>query len=317
MSLVIIGIVTLILILIAYFIFIHTAQKEYDKRRELKGHQPKLYKYSGEFTYDKKPLYSKTNIDNIILSLVFPAYNEENRLIPALEKSLNYFNSLNLKYEIIITNDGSKDKTFEVVQNQIQKYKNIKNSPDIILASYPLNGGKGYAVRTGMQFVRGKYILMLDSDGATDVRDFQLLFDKIKDEDKALAIGSRKIISEKAERVWYRNIMGVVNNIFVRYLIGIKDIKDTQCGFKLFTRKAAQIIFKNLHLVRWAFDVEMLYIAQHSDIKVMEIPVNWKEIPGSKLRIVSATISFFRDYFAMITYYNLGYWKIEKDFDKN
>jgi len=98
----------------------------------------------------------------------------------------------------------------------------------------------------------------------------------------------------------------------VRKLIGLNDIKDTQCGFKLFDRKAAKNIFNNLHLARWAFDIEMLYIAKQLDITVAEVPVRWREIEGSKLSIVPATISFFRDYFAIITYYNTGIWKIKE-----
>ena len=102
----------------------------------------------------------------------------------------------------------------------------------------------------------------------------------------------------------------LVNNFIVRQLIGIKHIKDTQCGFKLFSRKAAKRIIFNLHLIRWAFDVEMLYIAQHFKIPVREIPVSFEDVPGSKLNVFCATVSFFRDYFAMFTFYNTGYWNI-------
>ena len=154
---------------------------------------------------------------------------------------------------------------------------------------------------------------MLDSDGATDIRDYEKLFNEIKGNENSIAIGSRKIILENVERVWYRNIMGIVNNIIVQNIIGVKGIKDTQCGFKLFTRKSARIIFKNLHIVRWAFDVDILYICKKSNIIVKEVPVNWKEIPGSKLVVLTATISFFRDYFAMISFYNSGFWKINLD----
>jgi len=102
----------------------------------------------------------------------------------------------------------------------------------------------------------------------------------------------------------------MVNNFIVRNLIGIKDIKDTQCGFKLFSRKAANKIIFNLHLVRWAFDVEMLYIAQNTGIVVKEVPVSFEDVPGSKLNVFYASISFIRDFFAMISFYNTGYWRI-------
>ena len=318
MDLLILFLILLIIFIIIFFLFIYTAQKDLNLRSTHPGYKATTYNSKNikeGFKYDSLPLLSKNPLNDIFLSLVFPAYNEEKRLSPALEKAVNYFSSLNIKYEIIIVNDGSRDKTLDLIKNEIIKYanlENLKNRPEIIGVSYPKNGGKGFAVKTGMQYVRGKYVLMLDSDGATDIRDYQTLFDEVKNEEYCLAIGSRKVIAEKAERVWYRNIMGIINNFIIRGCIGIKGIKDTQCGFKLFTRKAARDIFRNTHLVRWAFDVDMLYICQYLGIEIIEVPVNWKEIPGSKLVLLPATVSFFRDYFAMICFYNTGFWKIKK-----
>ena len=318
MDLLILFLILLIIFIIIFFLFIYTAQKDLNLRSTHPGYKATTYNSKNikeGFKYDSLPLLSKNPLNDIFLSLVFPAYNEEKRLSPALEKAVNYFSSLNIKYEIIIVNDGSRDKTLDLIKNEIIKYanlENLKNRPEIIGVSYPKNGGKGFAVKTGMQYVRGKYVLMLDSDGATDIRDYQTLFDEVKNQEYCLAIGSRKVIAEKAERVWYRNIMGIINNFIIRGCIGIKGIKDTQCGFKLFTRKAARDIFRNTHLVRWAFDVDMLYICQYLGIKIIEVPVNWKEIPGSKLVLLPATVSFFRDYFAMICFYNTGFWKIKK-----
>jgi dolichyl-phosphate beta-glucosyltransferase len=102
----------------------------------------------------------------------------------------------------------------------------------------------------------------------------------------------------------------MVNNFIVQNLIGLKNIKDTQCGFKLFSRLAAHKIFFNMHLVRWAFDVEMLYIAQESSILIKEIPVSYEDVAGSKLNVFEASISFLRDFLAMLTFYNTGYWNI-------
>ena len=318
MEIITIFLILLILGIIVFIIFVYSAQKDLNDRATHPGYKPKTYNSKGEFTYDSIPLLSKNPLNDIFLSLVFPAYNEEKRLSPALEKAVNFFSSLNIKYEIIIVNDGSKDKTLELIKNEIKKYsslENLKNRPEIVGVSYDKNGGKGFAVKTGMQYIRGKYILMLDSDGATDIKDYNLLFNSVKDEESCLAIGSRKIISEQAERVWYRNIMGIINNFIIHICIGVKGIKDTQCGFKLFTRKAARDIFRNLHLCRWAFDVDMLFLTKYLGIKVIEVPVNWKEIPGSKLVLLPATISFFRDYFAMIIFYKTGFWKIKKSED--
>jgi dolichyl-phosphate beta-glucosyltransferase len=141
----------------------------------------------------------------------------------------------------------------------MKKYTDI----DIIGINYPKNFGKGHAVVAGMKHTRGSFILMLDADGATQVSDYEKLKSALKD-NYAISIGSRNHLVQDvvAKRAWYRNILMHINNLFVHKLIGISDIKDTQCGFKLFTRKAAHDIFFKMHLMRWAWDVEMLYIAE-------------------------------------------------------
>jgi dolichyl-phosphate beta-glucosyltransferase len=144
----------------------------------------------------------------------------------------------------------------------MKKYTDI----DIIGINYPRNFGKGHAVTAGMKHTRGSYILMLDADGATEITDYEKLktsLENVKIEDLAISIGSRNHLVQEvvSKRAWYRNVLMHLNNLFVHNLIGIKDIKDTQCGFKLFTRKAAHKIFFRMHLLRWAWDVEMLYVA--------------------------------------------------------
>jgi dolichyl-phosphate beta-glucosyltransferase len=101
-----------------------------------------------------------------------------------------------------------------------------------------------------------------------------------------------------------------LNNFLVKTAIGIDYIKDTQCGFKLFSRRAARRIFTNMHLNRWAFDVEMFYIGKMLNIPVKEVAVNWREIDGSKLNVVAASISFIRDYLSILFFYNFKIWTI-------
>ncbi len=230
-----------------------------------------------------------------------------------IDKTVNYFIQKNIKFEIIIVNDGSRDNTWGVINDLITKrYPNV----EIGGITYKKNAGKGYAVTTGMKFSRGRYILMADADGATDISDYdnlrRIMDTKKSDENEVLVIGSRNHLVEEvvAKRAWYRNILMHVNNFIIRKLIGIDDIKDTQCGFKLFSRGAAKSIFFNLHLVRWAFDVEMLYIAKHYNFPIFEIPVSFREVEDSKLNVVTASISFLRDYAAMIVFYLSGYWNL-------
>ena len=154
MDLFIVFLIILILCIILFFIFIHTAQKDLNLRSSHPGYKTKTYNSQGEFSYNSLPLLSKTSINDIFLSLVFPAYNEEKRLPPALEKTVNYFSSLDMKYEIIIVNDGSKDRTLELIKNEIKKYanlENLKNRPEIIGVTYEKNGGKGFAVKTMLE----------------------------------------------------------------------------------------------------------------------------------------------------------------------
>ena len=296
--------------------FVYSSHYDYRNRNEKTQYRPKLYNNTGEFSYPILPMFSNESQDNIFLSLIFPAYNEEKRLGPTLDKTIQYFSYLKINYEIIIVNGGSTDNTFELIQNKISQYSNKDNLKDIICASFIGNGGKGWAVKTGINISRGKYILMLDSDGSTEIEEYESLYNSIKDEEYAIAIGSRKnynlneIERENVERVWYRNFLSKINNFIVKKCIGITDIEDTQCGFKLFTRKAAIDIFNNLHIVKWAFDVDILYICIKFGIIIKEIPVKWKEMPGSKLNVISASILFIRDYLAMILFYKTGFWKL-------
>ena len=164
-------------------------------------------------------------------------------------------------------NDGSKDTTWETIKSLVDKYKaNL-----MVGLTYKKNGGKGFAVRSGMKHAKGEIILMVDADGATDVNEipkfYNLMVEKLKNksnDQNIIIIGSRNFISDEKEanRPLLRKLPSLINNFFVRRLIGIKGIKDTQCGFKIFTQKGKSFIFSKMHLNRWAFDIELLYLAQ-------------------------------------------------------
>lgn len=298
------------------FGFVYSSHSDYKNRKEKECYKPIYYSIKGEFSYPILPIFYNQPQDNIFLSLVFPAYNEEKRLGPTIDKTIEYFSSKNINYEIIIVNGGSTDNTFELIKQKISNFSSeYSNLKDIICASYTGNGGKGWAVKTGINICRGKYILMLDSDGSTNIEEYESLYNSIKDESYAIAIGSRAINineneGENGKRIWYRNLLSKINNFIVKKCIGINNIEDTQCGFKLFTRSAAIDIFNNLHIVKWAFDVDLLYICIKFGIKIKEIPVKWKDMPGSKLNVISASILFIRDYLAIILFYKTGFLKL-------
>lgn len=174
----------------------------------------KLFKKGIYHSFNTLPLEIAYPIDNIELSLIVPSYNEELRLPKMIDATINFLKTKpHLKYEIIIVNDGSKDNTWTVIEDLITKrYKDV----DISGVTSETNGGKGHAVKNGMRFARGKYILMLDADGATEISDFDNLFDEIQriHNDKGkLIIGSRSIIHDEDHSVQV--------NFFYKFIIFI------------------------------------------------------------------------------------------------
>lgn len=212
--------------------------------------------------------------------------------------------NLNVEYEFILINDGSPDDTWKTIVEIVNENSNL----NIRGLNYLKNGGKGYAVRSGLKYVLGDYALMLDADGATDVNEIPKILSIAQKHPNSIVIGSRNVIAEKADRPFYRRLPSLVNNFIVQNVIGISGIKDTQCGFKIFTKDLSKLLSSNLHLNRWAFDVELLYILQKHNVNIIEMPVNWKEVDGGNLFVLQATISFFRDYFAIFWLYFFKIW---------
>jgi dolichyl-phosphate beta-glucosyltransferase len=180
-----------------------------------------------------------------------------------------------LTWEIIIINDGSKDKTADVAMQTV----NSLGSDSVRLLNLYKNSGKGAAVRKGMMRARGKYLLMADADGATRAADLVRLLDKLQEKEQpghgGVAIGSRAHMHEasstdnaaaasggrKVSRSRLRRITMWGFHTFLSIMVGGAGIKDTQCGFKLFSREAARQLFPVQHIERWAFDVELVYLA--------------------------------------------------------
>eukprot|EP00871_Galdieria_phlegrea_P001839 jgi/Galph1/2656/GphlegSOOS_G1316.1 len=254
------------------------------------------------------------------LTLVVPAYNEENRLPKMLEEAIRCLElrtkrDINFTWEIIVVDDGSRDGTVEAAYKSgdrlgVDKFRVLR---------LPKNCGKGEAVKNGMLSGRGELLLMADADGATRFEDYILLEKAIGTDDSGkarIAIGSRAHI-EQVERSFIRKLFMLGFHWFVFLVGGVKQIRDTQCGFKMFTREAGRLVFPNQHLQRWAFDVELMYLAQQYSILVLEVPVKWTEIPGSKLNILKAVINMSRDLLKMRLYYTLGIWPLYNYRDVN
>ncbi|KAI7752671.1 hypothetical protein M8C21_029204, partial [Ambrosia artemisiifolia] len=229
-------------------------------------------------------------------------------------------------YEVIIVDDGSKDGTKRVAFDFVRKYK-VDNVRVVLLGK---NQGKGEAIRKGMLHSRGKLLLMLDADGATKVDDLEKLENQIlavakKKHQSAgdlsegiqdipiVAFGSRAHLEKKAlaTRKWYRNFLMKGFHLVVLLAAG-PGVRDTQCGFKMFTRAAARKLFTNIRLKRWCFDVELVYLCKYFGIPMIEISVTWSEIPGSKVSMLSI-LNMLWEMSLMSLGYRLGIWKISSD----
>ncbi|KAJ0705085.1 putative dolichyl-phosphate beta-glucosyltransferase [Helianthus annuus] len=265
------------------------------------------------------------------ISLIVPAYNEELRLPAALDETMNYLQERagkdnSFTYEVIIVDDGSKDGTKRVAFDFVRKYK-VDNVRVVLLGK---NQGKGEAIRKGMLHSRGKLLLMLDADGATKVDDLEKLENQIlavakKKHQSAgdssegiqdipiVAFGSRAHLEKKAlaTRKWYRNFLMKGFHLVVLLAAG-PGVRDTQCGFKMFTRAAARKLFTNIRLKRWCFDVELVYLSKYFGIPIIEISVTWSEIPGSKVSLLSI-LNMLWEMSLMSVGYRLGIWKISSD----
>jgi len=223
------------------------------------------------------------------LSIVIPAHNEAGRILPYLRQIIDYCEGQRRSYELLVVDDGSTDGTSLVVGRLAQVHSTVQ------LLRLPTCHGKGAAVRYGMQSAVGCLQLFADADGATPIQELARL-EKALAGGADLAIGSRALAARLPNFVVharvYRSVLGSLFNAAVRQG-GIKDIADTQCGFKLFRRMVAQELFAYASIDGFGFDLELLYLAQQRGYRIAEVPVNWSDQPGSKVRVL-------RDGFAML-----------------
>ncbi|XP_022320545.2 dolichyl-phosphate beta-glucosyltransferase-like [Crassostrea virginica] len=256
---------------------------------------------------------------SVELSVIVPAYNEEERLPVMMDEALDYLEerkkiSKSFTYEVIVVDDGSKDKTTQTAQGYSKRY----GSEKIRVLTLAKNRGKGGAIRLGMFSARGRYMLFADADGASKFSDFTKLENQMKKvemdkSNRAVICGSRAHLEEEsiAQRSFFRTIL-MKGFHFVVWFLCVRGIKDTQCGFKLLTREAALLLFSNMHVERWAFDVDMLFLAQYFNIPVREVAINWTEIEGSKMVPVFSWIQMGKDIILIRLRYFLGAWKINE-----
>jgi dolichyl-phosphate beta-glucosyltransferase len=219
------------------------------------------------------------------ISVIIPAYNEEQRIEASLIRIKDYLDNNFDSYEIIIVDDCSTDKTGEI----LSRYKSDKVS----VLRNDSNRGKGFSVKRGVLEARYSLVLFSDSDLSTPIEELSNFIQYIEDGyDVVIASRNLEGSHRKVKQPFYRQVMGRVYPVMAN-LIAVKGIKDTQCGFKLFKEKAAKRIFRLQTLDRFSFDVEILYLAQKHGLKIKEAPVVWIDKEGSK-------VNFWEDGIKMI-----------------
>ena len=214
---------------------------------------------------------------DLLYSFIIPAYNESERLGVSLPKVLDYVTRNRLPSEIIVVNDGSRDDTAEVVR------RFAHSDPIVRLLENPGNRGKGYSVRNGMLHANGDVMLFTDADLSSPIGEASKLFAALE-QGADVAIGSRWLRAElQTERQpWYRQLYGRLFNLALRIVLGLR-YRDTQCGFKAFTRSAVQTVFTRQRIERWGFDPELLFLADKFKLKTAEVPVEWAHDHRSKI----------------------------------
>jgi dolichyl-phosphate beta-glucosyltransferase len=232
------------------------------------------------------------------LSVIIPAYNEENRLGPTVVRIKEYLAAQDYASEILVVDNASRDRTSEVAQ---QAGVEVIQEP---------RRGKGAAVRTGMLAARGEYILFSDADLSTPIEEVEKLLERIRG-GADVAIASRGLPASNLvkRQPWYREIVGRVGNLLVR-LMAVRGIADTQCGFKLFPREIARRVFPAQRLTGAAFDVELLFIVQHAGWKIAEVPVTWIDSPDTRFSRVRDSLDALKDLFRIRANWLLGRYRV-------
>ena len=228
---------------------------------------------------------------NRSISIIIPAYNEEKRLPSTLEKILEYLDRTGWSFaEIVVVDDGSSDGTAAVAERFAGRHSCVR------VLRNPGNRGKGYAIRNGMLEAKAEWALFSDADLSAPIEELDKLWREVSNDSAAVAIGSRALnrtligVHQSA----FREYGGRVFNLLLRLITGL-PFWDTQCGFKLFEGGAAREIFRRQRAEGFGFDAEVLFIARQLGYKIVEVPVRWNHVEGTKMRLFSDTLRMVLD----------------------
>ena len=220
------------------------------------------------------------------LSVVIPAYQEAARLGATLERVLAYLEGRDEAFEVVVVDDGSRDATAEIAARYAPR--------GVAVQRLETNRGKGAALRAGVARTRGRRVLLTDADLSTPIEDLPRLEARLGEAD--LVLGSRAVAGSEITRrqPLYRELMGKVFNRLIR-LAGVRGLADTQCGFKLLEGDAARRLFSEMTVDRFAYDVELVWLARRRGLEVREVGVRWENSPDSRVHPVRDSLRMLWD----------------------
>ena len=249
-----------------------------------------------------------------LLSIIIPYYNEEKRIIGMLQDCTNAILQMQQTsilmnesdVEIVLVDDGSSDNTFTVLMELITEKKRF----NFRIVKHNKNMGKGAAIASGIFVSRGDFVVFADADGATSFSVITSFMEKAiklnKSEEMFVIFGERKAVDRTILRFAFSKIFEYSKKI----ILGIR-VADPQCGFKMFSRKAAIAIFSNIHLHRWGFDVEMFKLCHMLKIQYFALPVQWREVTGSKVKLLRDPFMMLGEIFLLKIGYDFKLWSIK------
>ncbi|MBX3066292.1 MAG: glycosyltransferase family 2 protein [Anaerolineae bacterium] len=231
--------------------------------------------------------------------MVIPALNEAGRLPVSLAKIDSFLKTQAYSAEIVVVENGSTDDTVKVVQDFAQQHPYVR-----LFAGEPR--GKGRAVRRGMLEARGEYRFICDADLSMPIEEIVKFLPPQIDGSVDVAIASRE--AKGARRIgepWVRHVMGRINNLLIK-VIALRGFEDTQCGFKMFKREAAEDLFTVQRMNGIGFDIELLYIARKRGYRIIEVPINWYYDPESKMRLIQDSLGILGEMFEVRSNWRQG-----------
>ncbi len=242
----------------------------------------------------------------IDLSVVVPAYNEAERIGATLSRISGFLAERGGHSEIVVVDDGSSDSTAGVVED---RFRQIPMNCTGRLEKNGMNRGKGYSVRRGVLASKGSEVIFTDADLSAPIEEAGKLLDPITEGRADVAIGSRalnrSLIGVHQSKL--RELAGRSFNQLVHWIFDL-DIQDTQCGFKAFSRRAADAIFPGARVDGFGFDVELLHLAKRLGLRILEVPVAWNHAERSKVRMLRDSARMFEELWLIRWYETRGYY---------